>query len=433
MDTTYIKITSLRTCFTMDVEWLVELERVADGDPLVLQETVSRDVRERVTCVIVRNNIGRTLPDIFAGLPKLKKIMISCRHVRNISVLLKYKITGLTISHFDLDIELRTISNMVHLTVLRIGRIYNDTVQNLTSLERLYITECNAEVLYSLPSSLVTLVVNNNVTGDVDIDRININRNMKCIVWHNVRDLSFLTKFPSLTSLTVSVERDIDMRAISTLRQLESLKLTYTHFGTVILPAVDLPKLETLEISNAILYNLEVLRGLPALYSLFLINCEVNDPTVIWESKTLIELAFDNCRLKRLEGVVALKHSLKYLSLKSCRLGPDTNNVTYISELKKLEILRLTDTDIVDISFIDALPNLKHVMLPRTLTNGIHCLFRIDYVSYIHDIDIKTHEDGFVTLIHRRDSGVETGEQFRQLVKDIDYADESAGQFIKKL
>ena len=417
----------------MDVRWCCEkgvtikLWRFAEQDPMV----APKEIRSKVTKVEVGGWSESKLPDIFANLPNLKDVSINCHDLRDISVLRKYPIVSLSIRYRIRN--LKTVSKMKTLKSLQIPYIDKKTLLRLTRLKSLTITTdlTDPSILYHLPPNLTDLEFK-GLYDRYEAEKIAVNHSIKSICCSKTSSLRFLSRFPSLTSLTVERRGLVDsaeFNIISTLHCLLDLKINY-GLGIVekeIPISLNIPSLETLTLDNAYITDTKFLKGVPNVTSLSIRNSSFSaDAAYDWSPKNVIELTLDRSDVP-FEYVMSMKDTLEYLSLSS---HESISDITRISECSKLEILKLDRTYITDISPIGSLTKLRHVRPPSKVTKGLHYLFNIEHLMFYRELAVDTYDGVEVGLGFDLNERI-SGKQLQERLKGIDYIDESVGEFIK--
>lgn len=415
----------------MDVRWCcekgdtIQLWRFAEQDPMV----TSKKVRSKVTAIDVSGWSGSRLPDIFAKLPNLKDVSINCSNLRDIAVLRKYPIVSLSIGVYR---DLKTVSKLKTLERLKIPYINKKTLLRLTRLKSLTITTdlTDPSILYHLPPNLTDLEFKG--LSRYEEEKIAVNHSIKSICCSKTSSLRFLSRFPSLTSLTVErrgLTDSAEFNIISTLHCLLDLRINY-GLGIVekeVPISLNIPSLETLTLDNAYITDTKFLKGVPNVTSLSIRNSSFSaDAAYDWSPKNVIELTLDRSDVP-FEYVMSMKDTLEYLSLSS---HESISDITRISECSKLEILKLDRTYITDISPIGSLTKLRHVRPPSKVTKGLHYLFNIEHLMFYRELAVDTYDGVEVGLGFDLNERI-SGKQLQERLKGVDYIDESVGEFIK--
>jgi hypothetical protein len=389
----------------------------------------SKKVRSKVTAIDVSGWSGSRLPDIFAKLPNLKDVSINCSNLRDIAVLRKYPIVSLSIGVYR---DLKTVSKLKTLERLKIPYINKKTLLRLTRLKSLTITTdlTDPSILYHLPPNLTDLEFKG--LSRYEEEKIAVNHSIKSICCSKTSSLRFLSRFPSLTSLTVErrgLTDSAEFNIISTLHCLLDLRINY-GLGIVekeVPISLNIPSLETLTLDNAYITDTKFLKGVPNVTSLSIRNSSFSaDAAYDWSPKNVIELTLDRSDVP-FEYVMSMKDTLEYLSLSS---HESISDITRISECSKLEILKLDRTYITDISPIGSLTKLRHVRPPSKVTKGLHYLFNIEHLMFYRELAVDTYDGVEVGLGFDLNERI-SGKQLQERLKGVDYIDESVGEFIK--
>jgi Leucine-rich repeat (LRR) protein len=389
----------------------------------------SKEIRLKVTAIDVSGWSGSRLPDIFAKLPNLKDVSINCHDLRDISVLRKYPIVSLSIGVYR---DLKTVSKLKTLERLKIPYINKKTLLRLTRLKSLTITTdlTDPSILYHLPPNLTDLEFKG--LSRYEEEKIAVNHSIKSICCSKTSSLRFLSRFPSLTSLTVErrgLTDSAEFNIISTLHCLLDLRINY-GLGIVekeVPISLNIPSLETLTLDNAYITDTKFLKGVPNVTSLSIRNSSFSaDAAYDWSPKNVIELTLDRSDVP-FEYVMSMKDTLEYLSLSS---HESISDITRISECSKLEILKLDRTYITDISPIGSLTKLRHVRPPSKVTKGLHYLFNIEHLMFYRELAVDTYDGVEVGLGFDLNERI-SGKQLQERLEGVDYIDESVGEFIK--
>ena len=412
----------------MRVEWKDLNSRIGTGDDETLRKTVSLEDRERVEHVIVLSYDVDTLPDVFVDLPNLKIVTIACRRVNDISVLIKYPLMILYIQSQVRDIS--SVSKMTSLKYLIIDQD-NCDIPDLSELSRLEILTVNngtPTLLCNIPPSVYSLKMEKLVIPDGE--EIDVNHSITTLEVGNVRSLEFVRYFSSLTTLKVRLEAPVDMEILSSLYQLETLVVNcycpYPNRIIIVPPAI--PTLKSLTLNNGVLCDVTFLKGCQSLITLNMCGMSLpEDLTPIWGLK-LIDLRLWLYTDRQLDGIVALKDTLRTLELDCHRTSLDISCISYLRGLTRLKLGRSCTTDI---SSIKNLP-LQYVCIPCKISKGIHCLFSIERISLPELLTIDVYCNTVNTISIKFEEGtVMNGKQLQERLKGVDYIDESAGEFIK--
>ncbi|WP_054461486.1 leucine-rich repeat domain-containing protein [Phaeobacter sp. 11ANDIMAR09] len=181
----------------------------------------------------------------------------------------------------------------------------------------------------------------------------------------NVYDL---TQLPSeigalerISTLNLSGAGIRSIAQLSGLTQLKTLDLSYCRNLSAISPISEMAELSELDLSKSQVTNIEVLRSLKGLRSLFLQGCKISDLSPLTELTELEHLDLANSQVTDL-SVLRGHASLKTLNLWNTHIL----DFTPIATLIGLEGLDLWNTQISDLSSLARLTNLTYLDLSHT-------------------------------------------------------------------
>ncbi|MBI5302762.1 MAG: NACHT domain-containing protein [Chloroflexi bacterium] len=180
-------------------------------------------------------------------------------------------------------------------------------------------------------------------------------------------DLSPLSQLKKLDTLNLgAIFRVNDLGPLKELRKLRRLLLNECQEIARLDALVDLTDLEYLQLTNCKrIQVLENLGGLSKLRRLVLSDLvQQIDVSPLIKLQSLEELVITNCpkldSLNRLGDLIKLRH----LSLNGCK---QLGDLSWITNLKQVTQLDLGDTDMVEFTFLQRLPNLRVLSVPRAI------------------------------------------------------------------
>lgn len=191
-----------------------------------------------------------------------------------------------------------------------------------------------------------------------------------------VRDLSDLSKFTGLRSLTINNVSGMDFSVLSQLPSLQELNLSGCTISSNALSAIgSLVELEKLVLDGCALTNISAFSQLVKLKELCLSNNSLEDIGIISLMTQLESLKLANNPLSSIAAVSACEN-LKYLDITSCSVNSlgslsgkskletvlaSNNSIRSLEELsgcRKLSVLEVSSNSIRDISILAQLPAL---------------------------------------------------------------------------
>ena len=391
------------------------------------KKTQNKD--ETVMVHVGRHDHG--LPS-FSEFPKLRAVNFISRFCTSLECLKGCNIEELTVSYGCSDIE--TLSTMVNLKMLNIDTITPECLKCLHRLIALYLANIySTELFYNLPPNLRLLSVNRMIVEKVDLRR-KINH-VRTLYIGSATSLEFIQLFPKLNRLGLYVNYDCsELKYVSSCCSLKHLTLKMDPYpDNIFFLPLTLPNLVSLDLGRIQIADLDFLDNSPFLTSLSMSNCKVVscrfDP--IWRLKRLSKLKLDDCNIEELEGIEAISDTLSTLQLHKCKV----KDIRPISSMTALETLDLYGSPVVDISPIGSVPTLKYLVPPKTILNGLHCMFRMKSVGFPDGsfcLNIYTPNGELEDIESFLENRKVTGDELAIHMSTMNYVDESVGQFIKK-
>ena len=195
-----------------------------------------------------------------------------------------------------------------------------------------------------------------------------------------VEDLSDLTRFAGLTSLTIQNATGLDFSVLPQLTTLKTLDLSGSTLPTSTLEAIGtLPDLETLILENCAVTSINNLVGLSNLTYLDLTNNSVTDLTAITALTQLKDLYLTNNPVKSITYLNSCL-ALERLHIENCgvsRLSSlagntslqelyasnnDILDISVLSDCVSLSVLDISSNQVKDVSVLAGLPELTYFL-----------------------------------------------------------------------
>ncbi len=196
----------------------------------------------------------------------------------------------------------------------------------------------------------------------------------------SVQDISDLTRFAGLTSLTIQNATGLDLSVLPQLTTLQSLDLSGTTLPTSTLdaigtlpelkklvlqscavtainPLVGLSNLEYLDLTNNSVSDLTAITALEHLKDLYLTNNPVKSITYLNSCLELERLHIENCGVSRLSSLAG-NTSLQELYASNNEIS----DISVLSDCVSLSVLDISDNQIKDVSVIANLPELTYFL-----------------------------------------------------------------------
>ncbi|MBN2879942.1 MAG: hypothetical protein JXN65_10000 [Clostridia bacterium] len=209
---------------------------------------------------------------------------------------------------------------------------------------------------------LETLILSSNIeyTNLNASDIENLHRLHTLSLGVELSDFSFLTKLPYLTNLEIWLGEDYEYVNIGTIKSLEKFRIISSYIYKISL-LDNFPNLKILYINSVSLQNLSNISDLDKLEELFLINT-------------------DNLLNESLKSVPPdLKKLIVY--------GTERPDYSFLKLFGNAEELRIINTDIIDLSFLEFYENLKVLDLNRSYSS-LHYKENLDLIK--GKTDLKT-------------------------------------------
>ena len=195
-----------------------------------------------------------------------------------------------------------------------------------------------------------------------------------------VQDISDLTRFAGLTSLTIQNATGLDLSVLPQLTTLQTLDLSGTTLPTSTLdaigtlpelkklvlqgcavtainPLVGLSNLEYLDLTNNSVSDLTAITALEHLKDLYLTNNPVKSITYLNSCLELERLHIENCGVSRLSSLAG-NTSLQELYASNNEIS----DISVLSDCVSLSVLDISDNQVKDISVIANLPELTYFL-----------------------------------------------------------------------
>lgn len=195
-----------------------------------------------------------------------------------------------------------------------------------------------------------------------------------------VQDISDLTRFAGLKTLTIQNATGLDLSVLPQLTTLQSLDLSGTTLPTSTLdaigtlpelkklvlqscavtainPLVGLSNLEYLDLTNNSVTDLTAITALEHLKDLYLTNNPVKSITYLNSCLELERLHIENCGVSRLSSLAG-NTSLQELYASNNEIS----DISVLSDCVSLSVLDISDNQVKDVSVIANLPELTYFL-----------------------------------------------------------------------
>lgn len=195
-----------------------------------------------------------------------------------------------------------------------------------------------------------------------------------------VQDISDLTRFAGLKTLTIQNATGLDLSVLPQLTTLQSLDLSGTTLPTSTLdaigtlpelkklvlqscavtainPLVGLSNLEYLDLTNNSVTDLTAITALEHLKDLYLTNNPVKSITYLNSCLDLERLHIENCGVSRLSSLAG-NTSLQELYASNNEIS----DISVLSDCVSLSVLDISDNQVKDVSVIANLPELTYFL-----------------------------------------------------------------------
>ena len=195
-----------------------------------------------------------------------------------------------------------------------------------------------------------------------------------------VQDLSDLTRFAGLQSLTLQNATGLDLSVLSQLTTLQSLDLSGSTLPTSALEAIGtLPELKKLVLESCAVTSINSFVGLSGLAYLDLTNNSISDLTAITALTHLKDLYLTNNPVKTITYLNSCLE-LERLHIENCGVSRLTSlagntaltelyasnnsisDISVLSDCVSLSVLDVSDNQIKDVSVIASLPELTYFL-----------------------------------------------------------------------
>lgn len=196
----------------------------------------------------------------------------------------------------------------------------------------------------------------------------------------SVQDISDLTRFAGLKTLTIQNATGLDLSVLPQLTTLQSLDLSGTTLPTSTLdaigtlpelkklvlqscavtainPLVGLSNLEYLDLTNNSVTDLTAITALEHLKDLYLTNNPVKSITYLNSCLELERLHIENCGVSRLSSLAG-NTSLQELYASNNEIS----DISVLSDCVSLSVLDISDNQVKDVSVIANLPELTYFL-----------------------------------------------------------------------
>ena len=196
----------------------------------------------------------------------------------------------------------------------------------------------------------------------------------------SVQDISDLTRFAGLKTLTIQNATGLDLSVLPQLTTLQSLDLSGTTLPTSTLdaigtlpelkklvlqscavtainPLVGLSNLEYLDLTNNSVSDLTAITALEHLKDLYLTNNPVKSITYLNSCLELERLHIENCGVSRLSSLAG-NTSLQELYASNNEIS----DISVLSDCVSLSVLDISDNQVKDVSVIANLPELTYFL-----------------------------------------------------------------------
>ena len=216
-----------------------------------------------------------------------------------------------------------------------------------------------------------------------------------------VEDLSDLTRFAGLTSLTIQNATGLDFSVLPQLTTLKTLDLSGSTLPTSTLEAIGtLPDLETLILENCAVTSINNLVGLSNLTYLDLTNNSVTDLTAITALTQLKDLYLTNNPVKSITYLNSCL-ALERLHIENCgvsRLSSlagntslqelyasnnDILDISVLSDCVSLSVLDISSNQVKDVSVLAGLPELTYFLASDNQIEVLPALKGLPSLNYI--------------------------------------------------
>lgn len=204
-----------------------------------------------------------------------------------------------------------------------------------------------------------------------------------------VQDISDLTRFAGLETLTIQSATGLDLSVLPQLTTLQTLDLSGTTLPTSILeaigtlpelkklvlescavtainPLVGLSNLEYLDLTNNSVADLTAITALEHLKDLYLTNNPVKSITYLNSCLELERLHIENCGVSRLSSLAG-NTSLQELYASNNEIL----DISVLSDCVSLSVLDISDNQVKDVSVIASLPELTYFLASHNLIEAL--------------------------------------------------------------
>ena len=204
-----------------------------------------------------------------------------------------------------------------------------------------------------------------------------------------VQDISDLTRFAGLQTLTIQNATGLDLSVLPQLTTLQTLDLSGTTLPTSILeaigtlpelkklvlescavtainPLVGLSNLEYLDLTNNSVADLTAITALEHLKDLYLTNNPVKSITYLNSCLELERLHIENCGVSRLSSLAG-NTSLQELYASNNEIS----DISVLSDCVSLSVLDISDNQVKDVSVIASLPELTYFLASHNLIEAL--------------------------------------------------------------
>lgn len=204
-----------------------------------------------------------------------------------------------------------------------------------------------------------------------------------------VQDISDLTRFAGLQTLTIQNATGLDLSVLPQLTTLQTLDLSGTTLPTSILegigtlpelkklvlescavtainPLVGLSNLEYLDLTNNSVADLTAITALEHLEDLYLTNNPVKSITYLNSCLELERLHIENCGVSRLSSLAG-NTSLQELYASNNEIS----DISVLSDCVSLSVLDISDNQVKDVSVIASLPELTYFLASHNLIEAL--------------------------------------------------------------
>lgn len=285
--------------------------------------------------------------------------------------------------------SLKDVSFLKHLTALKKLSITDSIlldlspIGKLTSLTEVLLEDNTSIDDYSALSKLSNLETLTLELGyDKPMPSVKNWRNLTSLSVSRVDNIDFLTSLPKLQSLCISGCSSSDYTVLSSLKNLESLKLSGIY-GDISNPDVlsGMKNLKSLDISSVTIYgNVEFIFGIQGLENLNIDDCSFGlDFAAMPENTGLKTLHMNRIKLwKNIE----VEYDGVFTNVYYDDVSLDAE-INFVSKFPNLEELYLQSNKLTGVEFTENLPNLRKLDITDNYVTDLRPLGTLQYLDTV--------------------------------------------------